>query len=131
MSEDVDADAILDHIINHDGRYPRQAYCFLMDALKHTTNTLPVRRHVTGQELSMGIRDYAIEQFGIAVPLIFEQWGISSTRDFGEIIFNMVNAGLMRKTDEDDISDFEDAYDFKTEFETNFKITVDKPNLSK
>ncbi|MEE2710392.1 MAG: Minf_1886 family protein [Gemmatimonadota bacterium] len=131
MSEDMDADAILDNIINRDNRYSRQAYCFLMDALKHTTGSLPVRRHVTGQELSMGIRDYAIEQFGIAVPLIFEQWGISSTRDFGEMVFNMVNAGLMRKTDEDDISDFEDAYDFKTEFDTNFKITVDKSNLPK
>ena len=130
MSEDVDADAILDHIINLDDRYPRQAYCFLMDALKHTTSTLPVRRHVSGQELSMGIRDYAIEQFGIGVPLIFGQWGISSTRDFGEIVFNMVNAGLMRKTDEDDISDFEDVYDFKTEFETNYKIKVEKTNLS-
>ena len=102
-----------------------------MDALKHTTGSLPVRRHVTGQELSIGIRDYAIEQFGIAVPLIFEQWGISSTRNFGEMVFNMVNAGLMRKTDDDDISDFEDVYDFKTEFEANFKIKVDKSNLSK
>ncbi|MBT5873673.1 MAG: hypothetical protein HOH43_09655 [Candidatus Latescibacteria bacterium] len=130
MSEDVDADAVLDHIINLDERYPRQAYCFVMDALKHTTTTLPVRRHVSGQELSMGIREYAIQQFGIGVQLIFQQWGIKGTRDFGEIVFNMVNGGLMRKTDEDNLSDFDDVFDFKTEFETNFEIKVDKSRLS-
>ena len=130
MSEDIDAEALLDQILNRDDRYPRQAYCFVMDALKHTTSTLPVRRHVSGQELSMGIREYAIQQFGIGVPLVFQNWGITGTRDFGEIVFNMVSGGLMRKTDDDDIGDFEDVFDFKTEFEDGFKINVDKSILS-
>ena len=130
MSEDeIDADAILDKIVEQDDRYPRQAYCFIMDALKYTSSQLPVRRHVTGQELSMGIRDFAIAQYGISTRLVLNQWGITATRDFGELVFNLVNAGLMRKTEEDSISDFDDVYDFETEFDTNFEIVVDKSSI--
>ncbi|MBM3262443.1 MAG: hypothetical protein FJY97_03325 [candidate division Zixibacteria bacterium] len=126
MSEELDTDTIVDRIVEEDPRYPRQAYGFMMEALKHTTGKLPVRRHVTGQELSLSIREYAIRQFGISTRFILSQWGITRTRDFGEIVFNLVRAGLMRKTEEDSIDDFDDMYDFETEFDRNFVITVDK-----
>lgn len=129
MPDDLDADAILDKILDWDDRYARQAYYFIMDALKHTLRKLQVHRHVTGQELSVGIREYAIQQFGIIARLVFEQWGITKTRDFGEIVFNLINAGLMRKTEEDSIDDFNDVYDFEEEFETNYRIVVDKSDL--
>ena len=129
MSEEIDADAILDQILEKNDHYPRQAYCFMMEALKHTTSELPIRRHVTGQELSNGIRDYAIDQYGISARLVLEQWNITTTRDFGEIVFNLVKAGLMRKTEEDSVEDFNDVYDFETEFETKYRIVVDKSTL--
>jgi uncharacterized repeat protein (TIGR04138 family) len=129
MSEEMDADAVVDRILERDPRYPRQAYGFVMEALKHTTSKLPVRRHVTGQELSLGIRDFAVKQFGIAARLVFEQWGITRTRDFGEIVFNLVHAGLMRKTDEDRIEDFNEVFDFETEFDEKVIFIVDKTQL--
>ncbi|MBI4553617.1 MAG: hypothetical protein HY710_15235 [Candidatus Latescibacteria bacterium] len=129
MPDDIDAEVILDEILLHDDRYARQAYYFIMEALKHTLQNLQVHRHVTGQELSLGIRDYAIQQFGMIARLVFEQWGITRTRDFGEIVFNLVTAGLMRKTDEDSVDDFNDVYDFEKEFETNYRIEVDKSSL--
>lgn len=129
MPDDIDAEVILDEILLHDDRYARQAYYFIMEALKHTLRNLQVHRHVTGQELSVGIRDYAIQQFGMIARLVFEQWGITRTRDFGEIVFNLVTAGLMRKTDEDSVDDFNDVYDFEQEFETNYRIEVDKSSL--
>lgn len=129
MSEDLDADTIIDQILDFDPRYPRQAYGFIMEGLKHTTSRLPVRRHVTGQELSLGIRDYAISQYGIAAGLVFDQWGLTQTRDFGEIVFNLIQAGLMRKTDEDSLDDFNDVFDFETEFDKKYVISVDKTQL--
>lgn len=129
MSEELDADTVIDQILDVDPRYPRQAYGFIMEGLKHTTSRLPVRRHVTGQELSIGIRDYAIGQYGIATRLVFEQWGLTGTRDFGEIVFNLIQAGLMRKTDEDSLDDFNEVFDFETEFDKKYVIAVDKTQL--
>lgn len=129
MPEDIDVELVLDELLDHNDRYARQAYYFIMDALKYTLRSLQVHRHVTGQELSEGIRDYALQQFGIVTRLVFEQWGITKTRDFGELVFNLVAAGLMRKTEADSIDDFDDVYDFEEEFETNYRIVVDKANL--
>lgn len=129
MSEEIDADTVIDRILDEDPRYPRQAYGFMMEALKHTTGKLSVRRHVSGQELSVGLQEFAIRQFGVSTRYVLEQWGITRTRDFGEIVFNLVNAGLMRKTEEDSIDDFNDVFDFETEFDRNFNIVVDKSAL--
>ena len=124
MSKEPDPQALLDRILENDDRYPMQAYLFVMSAVTYTVNQLPEHRHITGKELSLGIRDFAIEKFGIAASLVFEEWNVSRTRDFGEIVFNLVNEGLLRKTEEDAIEDFDDVYDFTTVFETEFQIDV-------
>lgn len=129
MSDDLSPDMLLDEVVLRDGRYARQAYCFVMDALNFTTTQLPVRRHITGQELSFGIRDYAIQRFGIAALLVFEQWGITETADFGNMVFNLIDGGLMRKTEADRIEDFNDVFDFETVFETDYQILIDKTSL--
>jgi uncharacterized repeat protein (TIGR04138 family) len=129
MSEDLTPEIMLDSILEQDKRYSRLAYCFMMDALNYTTSRMPVRRHITGQELSMGIRNYAIQQFGIAARLVFEQWGITETRHFGDMVFNLIDGGLMRKTDEDSIADFNEVFDFESEFEVKYRILIDKTQL--
>lgn len=53
---------------------------------------------------------------------VFELWGITNSRDFGEIVFNLVDSGLMGKTESDSLDDFKDLYDFQTEFEDKFKF---------
>lgn len=129
MSEDLAPDVMLDAILEHDRRYSRQAYCFVMDALNYITSRMSDRRHITGQELSRGIRDYAVQQFGIATRLVLEQWGIVKTRQIGDIVFNLIDGGLMRKTDEDSIDDFNEVFDFETEFDSKYLILVDKTQL--
>ena len=129
MSEELAPDLMLDAILEHDRRYARQAYCFVMDALNFVTSRLAHRRHITGQELSMGMRDYAIQQYGIATRLVFEQWGITETRHIGDIVFKLVEGGLMRKTDDDSIQDFDGVYDFETEFDSKYQIMIDKTQL--
>lgn len=103
-------------IILKDPRYKWEAYSFVLTALGYTQGKMEESRHVTGQELLEGIREYALEEYGVMARTVFDHWGIHSTEDFGNIVFNMVNAGLLGKTEEDSIEDFKGGYDFKEAF---------------
>ena len=106
----------LEKIAEEDTRYNFEAYTFLMSALNYTVNKLDKPRHVTGQELLEGIREYGLEQFGPMTRTVFEHWGIKATEDFGRIVFNLVDVGLLGKTEQDSINDFKNIYDFKEVF---------------
>lgn len=115
----------LDQILAKDTRYHGDAYLFLREALDYTQKSILKEargqmRHVTGQELLGGIREYALDQFGPMVIAVFEEWGIRHCRDFGEIVFNMVETGLLAKTDKDRRTDFENGYSFEDAFSKPF-----------
>jgi len=115
----------LDEILARDPRYHREAYLFLREALDHTQKGVVKEnrgqlRHVTGQELLGGIREYALAQFGPMVVTVFSEWGIHNCADFGEIVFNMVDIGLLAKTDQDSRADFADGYEFDDAFRKPF-----------
>jgi len=80
------------------------------------------QQHVTGQELCEAIRQYALHQYGYMAKTVLNSWGIHTTGDFGEIVFNLIRFGRMRKTKEDRREDFADVYDFETAFEQEYKI---------
>ena len=111
-------------VINRDRRYNPEAYSFVMAGLDFTSKKLKRQGHVTGQELLRGIKEYSLEQFGPMTRMVFEYWGIKETGDFGEIVFNMIDAGLLGKTEHDSKEDFSNAYDFKTVFDKGFKYTI-------
>lgn len=77
-------------------------------------------RHVSGQELLAGIRDYALLQFGPMTLTLFEEWGVHRGEDFGEIVFNLVDNGLLSKTPQDSRADFKGGYDFPLTFRQPF-----------
>ena len=106
----------IEELAERDGRYKREAYFFLYRALDYTLKKLKAPRHVTGQELLRGISEYARKEYGPMTKLVFECWGIARTEDFGNIVFSLVEAGLMGKTEEDRIEDFQEVYDFDEEF---------------
>jgi uncharacterized repeat protein (TIGR04138 family) len=121
----VNFDAVLEQIVAEDHRYPCDAYLFLREALDHTQKMIgrPKKnevRHVSGKELLEGVREYALQQFGPMTIMVFEEWGIQSTDDFGEIVFNMVEANLLAKTDHDSREDFRNGYDFFETFRAPF-----------
>jgi uncharacterized repeat protein (TIGR04138 family) len=109
-------------ICSQDPRYDAEAYQFLREALEYTTKVLDKPRkgpahHVSGQELSEGFRDLALKSFGpMALPVLHD-WGITCTEDIGNLVFNLVEAGELGKTDEDKHEDFANGYDFVTAFE--------------
>jgi uncharacterized repeat protein (TIGR04138 family) len=111
----------LDSIVTSDPRYQREAYIFLRDALDFTTKQQKKAkgttiRHVSGPELLEGVRQYALKEFGPMVITVFDSWGIRATEDVGHMVFNLINAGIFGKTDEDSIEDFKNVYDFQEAF---------------
>ena len=81
-------------------------------------------KHLTGQELCEAIRLFAQEQFGLMAKCVLNSWGVHSTSDFGEIVYNLIKAGEMRKTPNDEREDFDDVYDFEEGLVKSFKITA-------
>ena len=106
----------IEELVAKSGRYDQQAYFFVYLALEYTLNKLPVRRHITARELLEGIKQYAKELYGPMARAVFESWGVTNTEDFGRIVFALVDAALMAKTEEDNLKDFEDVYDLEEEF---------------
>lgn len=112
-------------IVEANPTYKLEAYSFIMVALHHTVGKLETRRHVSGQELSKGIREFATEQFGPLARQVLEYWGVRRTRDFGEIVFTLIEAGLMSKAQEDSVTDFDRVYDFQEAFGGPYEFNLD------
>jgi uncharacterized repeat protein (TIGR04138 family) len=106
----------LSEILRRDPRYPRAAYDFIRDALQFTVARAGAQRHVTARELLEGIRDHARDEFGPLARMVFESWNVHETADFGNLVFNLVEAGEMGKTEDDDIRDFDAVYRFAEAF---------------
>ncbi|MFN7140481.1 MAG: Minf_1886 family protein [Limisphaerales bacterium] len=117
--QSVHFDEVIDKIVAQDSRYHRDAYSFLREALEFTQKNICKKgevRHVTGAELLEGLRDYALTQFGPMAITVLDEWGIRSTEDFGEMVFNMVEHNLLAKTEEDSRADFKEGYNFNETF---------------
>jgi uncharacterized repeat protein (TIGR04138 family) len=128
-------------VVERDSRYAYEAYEFLFHALHHTQKMLgreppeaaegvppaqmDARHHVSGQELVQGVRELALREYGLMARTVFHQWGIQRTDDFGEMVFNLVEAGLMSKTDEDTRADFHAVYDLDQALVQDYRISLE------
>lgn len=128
--QQVNFDEVVERIAAQDKRFPRDAYYFLREALDFTQKQhgKPRKgapdapgRHVTGQELLDGVRQFALQQYGPMARTLLEEWGIRRCEDFGEIVFNMVEHRLLGKTETDSREDFKGGYDFEEAFEEPFR----------
>jgi uncharacterized repeat protein (TIGR04138 family) len=123
--QEINFDEAVELILAKDSRYTREAYTFIREALDFTQKLVGKEsrgaiRHVSGQELLNGIQQFALQQFGPMAMTVFEEWGVHHCRDFGEIVFNMVEIGLLAKTDKDSRDDFQNGYDFTDAFRKPF-----------
>ncbi|MBM4019926.1 MAG: hypothetical protein FJ288_16665 [Planctomycetes bacterium] len=129
------ADDMLDEVVARDRRYARDAYIFVHEALEFTVRRTGHRGHVTGRELCEGLCRLALEQFGRLARTVLAHWGVRRSEDVGEIVFNMVEVGLLRKRDEDRREDFAGAVDFQEALDRAFELhlkpeTPDEPDQS-
>lgn len=122
-----DLDRRLRDLVRSDARYPYEAYRFVFESLEHTVRMIGERRHVSGRELLEGVRALALDQFGGLARMVLENWNIRKTDDFGEIVFNLVGAGLMGKTDTDRKEDFQDVFDFDEAFPRTYAPPKKEP----
>ncbi len=122
--QEIDFSQMLEKIVAFDPRYQREGYLFVREALDYTQKKVAksqkCARHVTGRELLEGIREYSLSQFGPMTLTVLETWGITRCEDFGEIVFNMVEAGILSKTPTDSREDFKNGYDFTCAFRDPF-----------
>lgn len=125
---ELDFREALHKILKRDPRFHRDAYLFVREALDYTQKMVTKAnkeqvRHVTGQELLDGIREYALQVYGPMTHLVLAEWGVHSCQDFGEIVFNMVEASLLAKTEKDTLADFKEGYTFEQAFRQPFRPT--------
>jgi uncharacterized repeat protein (TIGR04138 family) len=101
-------------------RYQETAYLFVLSALHYVIERLPEPRHISGRELAGGVRDLAIDRFGPMARTVLEHWGIAATMDVGEIVFALVDCGILLRQDEDSLDDFLDVFAFDDAFEREY-----------
>jgi len=110
----------LDEILRADPRYEREAYTLVMEALAFTCQDLVREGHVSGQELLLGFRKYVLREFGPMARITLSEWGLNRCEDVGNIVFNLVEHRLLKKTEQDSVEDFAGGYDFCEAFEAPY-----------
>jgi len=126
--------------IAEDAGYPVDAFLFVQRGLDFTVkgihgdepeqtpyedleeDEIPSSRHVSGQQLCLGLRDFAKREYGLLARGVLARWNINQSEDFGRIVFAMVEGGLMHKTDEDTIEDFMDVFSFDEAFSSHLLL---------
>ena len=109
-------------------QFPEEAFDFVREGLRHTSQTLhgklddleglsDERRHVSGQQLCMGLRDLAVQRYGLLARTVLGRWGVRKTEDFGTIVYAMIDRGELRASEGDSIEDFKGVFDFAEGFE--------------
>ncbi len=134
------SDAIkLYRIIKDDPRYPIEAYLFVRESLAFAADNMELdsyetvdfsesggsarqEHHLTGQQLCEAIRQYANHQFGYMSKVVLKNWGIDSTSCFGDLVYNMISVGIMKKSEYDQRCHFDDVYQFDDVFQTHFEL---------
>ena len=136
-------------LMKNDQRFKFDAYLFVRDGLAYAQDVLKMgttesaaeksdavevsgaeesdpqlERHLTGQQLCEAIRQHALEQYGYMAKTVLNSWGITTTSDFGDIVYNMIRVGLMKKSESDRREDFNDVFDFDEGFRERFQITM-------
>lgn len=119
-------DNVLERICVVDFRYKRDAYEFVMEALSYTQKKFNRPKHVTGKELLEGIKDLLIHKYGPMTLSVLDYWKVTTTEDFGQIVFNLVHNKILSKTEEDRMDDFKDGYDFKEVFNVGYRRQLER-----
>jgi uncharacterized repeat protein (TIGR04138 family) len=132
-------------VLARDPRYSIHAYAFVFEALEYTKNlkrrsqgrprtvsqivrarSSASSRHVTGRELCEGARRLALDHYGLMALTVLKLWGIRSTADLGEMVYNLIAVGDLEKTPTDSRADFDNVYDFDHAFRRDFVLALDE-----
>jgi uncharacterized repeat protein (TIGR04138 family) len=121
--------------------FPEEAFEFVREGVRHTVQVLHGQgkrpgatpdgagacasraageidesRHISGQQLCMGLRDFAVQRYGLLAGVVLERWGVKRTDDFGTIVYSLIDRKELRASERDSIEDFKGVYDFPEAF---------------
>jgi uncharacterized repeat protein (TIGR04138 family) len=113
-------DGIMEQIRLRERRFDEHAYLFVLAALEFCQQRLTERRHISGRELALACRDLALERFGVMARLVLEHWGIRQSADFGDVVFTLVDLGLLMSQPTDTRDEFTEVFDFDQAFEREY-----------
>ena len=108
--------------------FPEEAFDFVREGLKHTVQLMhgkaddaeappAERRHVSGQQLCLGLRDLAIKRYGLLAKTVLTRWRVFRTDDFGMLVYAMIDRGELRASPNDNLDDFKGVFDFAEAFD--------------
>lgn len=120
MAELAFRDGIMDRIRLREPRFHEHAYLFVLSALEFSQARLPERRHIAGRELAVACRDLALERYGLMARLVLEHWGVRRTSDIGDMVFALVELGLLISQPNDSRDEFADVFEFDQAFERDY-----------
>ena len=120
MPELAFRDGVMDRIRLREPRFHESAYLFVLSALEFSQSQLTERRHITGRELAEACRGLALQRYGVLARMVLEHWGVTSTADFGNIVFTLVDLGLLLSQASDTREDFEGIFDFQDAFDRDY-----------
>lgn len=120
MPELAFRDGVMDRIRLREPRFHESAYLFVLSALEFSQSRLTERRHITGRELAGACRDLALQRYGLLARMVLEYWGVTSTADFGNIVFTLVDLGLLLSQATDTRDDFVAVFDFQDAFDRDY-----------
>lgn len=120
MKHDRETRLAIINVAAADGRYDEDAYDFVLSSVEATLEMIGEKRHVSGAELLEGVRMLATAQFGPMAKEVLNHWGVYTTRDIGNIVFGLIEAGLLEGSEDDSPVDFDAVYDFRTVFEEDY-----------
>jgi uncharacterized repeat protein (TIGR04138 family) len=132
-----DFSEVVDAIRKENPRFERGAFFFVKQALDHTLKAIKKEgesragRHVSGQELLSGIREFALDQYGPMAYTVLDRWGVKKCEDFGDIVFLLVDYEVLGKTEHDRREDFSGGYDFRDAFVRPFEPAHPCPSLAR
>jgi uncharacterized repeat protein (TIGR04138 family) len=120
----------LQQVVDAVGTYPVDAYIFVREGLSYTADKIhgqgdgpEASRHISGRDLCLGLREYALQKWGYLACTVLRRWNITTTLDFGRIVFALVEHHHMQKTEDDTLADFRQVYDFHTALEIDYRIS--------
>ncbi len=121
----------IEEIVQQDGRYDGRALKFVFEGLASTIDELRQHEdpeqpphHISGQELAWGLARLAQKRWGRLAGMVLERWGVRDTRDFGEIVYLMIDSGWMTSQETDTVEDFDEVFNFGEVFEAQFVIEI-------
>jgi uncharacterized repeat protein (TIGR04138 family) len=120
MPELAFRDGVMDRIRIRESRFDEKAFLFVLAAIEFCQQRLPERRHLTGRELALGCRDLALDRYGVLARSVLEHWGLTNSASIGEIVFALVDVGLLSAQPTDSVADFLDVFDFHEAFDRNY-----------